>query len=177
MYFFNRLALPLTVGSISSTSASHIAANVLRSNHSNYYQCHQFSSIVSSLLSQWKYTTGWAWQNNQEERLEQTPICCLHQSLLGQVITIISELIVIIITVKHVLLYQSCSFLNIIQNAFDPPPPSFWTLGRFFLTEWETLCTALRLDNIRQRSEETMSNIPKILDNSILKESFYVNFK
>ena len=104
------------MGSISSTSASHIAASGLRSNHSNYYPCLQFSSILSSLLSQWKYTTGWAGQNNQEERLEQAPICCLHQSLLGQVITII-----IIITVRHVLLYQSCRFLNIIQNAFDHP--------------------------------------------------------
>ena len=50
--FFDRLALPLTVGSISSTSASHIAARGLRSNHSNYYHCHQFSSIVSSLITQ-----------------------------------------------------------------------------------------------------------------------------
>ena len=32
-------------------------------------------------------------------------------------------------------------------------------LAMFFLTDWEALCTALRMDNIRHRSKETMSNI------------------
>ena len=32
------------------------------------------------------------------------------------------------------------------------------TFGRFFLADWEALCTSLRLDKIRHRSEETMSN-------------------
>ena len=33
------------------------------------------------------------------------------------------------------------------------------TFGRSFLADWEALCTTLRLDKIRHRSEETMSNI------------------
>ena len=164
------------MGSISSTSASHIAANGLRSNHSNCYPCHQFSSILSSLLSQWKYTTGWARQNNQEERLEQAPICCLHQSLLGQVITIISVLIVIIITLRHVLLYQSCSFLNIIQNAFDlpPPPPSFWTLGRFF---FDGVGDTLHCSKIGQYKAKIWGNYVKYTPNSRQFYSFYVSFR
>ena len=56
-----------------------------------------------------------------------------------------------------------------------PPPPSFWTFGRFFLTYWEPLCTPLRLGKRRHRSEDTMSNIPYNLNNSTLKEFFCVN--
>ena len=33
------------------------------------------------------------------------------------------------------------------------------TFGRSFLADWEALCTTIRLDKIRHRSEETMSNI------------------
>ena len=57
-------------------------------------------------------------------------------------------------------LYKSYSFFNIVQNAFDPSPPlPFENLVDFFSTDWEALCSALRLNNERHRSEETMSNI------------------
>ena len=46
-------------------------------------------------------------------------------------------------------------FFNIVQNAFDP----FVHLVDFSSMDWEALCTDLRLNNIRHRSEETMSNI------------------
>ena len=45
-------------------------------------------------------------------------------------------------------------FLTLFKTPLTPPLP----LVDFFLTDW-TLCTALRLDNVRHRSEETMSNI------------------
>ena len=34
--------------------------------------------------------------------------------------------------VRDVPLNRLCSFFNIVQNAFDPPPPSFWTFGSLF---------------------------------------------
>ena len=65
------------------------------------------------------------------------------------------------ITDIDVPLYYSCSFFNIVQNAFDPLPPPlpFEHLLDFFSRGWEALCTALRLDNMMHRSEENMSNI------------------
>ena len=67
---------------------------------------------------------------------------------------------------------KSVFFFNIVQNTFDPPIP-FEDLVDFFLADWEALCTAHRLNKIRNRSEETISNIPLILP---FKESFCVNF-
>ena len=46
---------------------------------------------------------------------------------------------------------KSAVFFNIVQKAFDPIPLPFEHLVDFFLTDWEALCTALRL--------ETMSSI------------------
>ena len=46
-------------------------------------------------------------------------------------------------------LCQLCTFF--VQNAFDPPP-----FLDIFMTYWEALCTTLRLDRIRHRSEETV---------------------
>ena len=43
-------------------------------------------------------------------------------------------------------------FFNFVQNAFDPPP-HFEHLKDFFVMDWEALCTAIRLDNIRHRFE------------------------
>ena len=59
--------------------------------------------------------------------------------------------------------YPSLSILqfsNIGHNAFDSTPLPFEHFVEFFFsTDWEAICTALRLDNIRHRSEETMSII------------------
>ena len=41
-------------------------------------------------------------------------------------------------------------FINVVQNVFDPPP---FILN--ILMDWEPLFTAVRLDNIRHRSEKT----------------------
>ena len=49
-------------------------------------------------------------------------------------------------------------FFNIVQNAFPPPPLSCEHLVDFS-TDWEALCTALKMDNIRHTCKETMSNI------------------
>ena len=67
-----------------------------------------------------------------------------------------------------------CSEKGLLTTSLTPfpLPPSFWTFGRFFLTDWEALCTALRLGNIRHRSEETMSNMPLNLNNSTLLPPF-----
>ena len=51
-------------------------------------------------------------------------------------------------------LFQSCSFFNIVQNA--PPPLPFKLMVDIFSMDCEALCTDLRIDNIRHRSEETM---------------------
>ena len=59
--------------------------------------------------------------------------------------------------------HRLCSFFNMVQDAFAPPPPSlppFEHLIDFILTDWEALYTALRLDKIRHRSVETMSSVP-----------------
>ena len=55
-------------------------------------------------------------------------------------------------------LYSSCSFLTLFKTPYTPPP-HFEHLVDFFLEDWEALCTAPRLDNIRHRSDETMSTI------------------
>ena len=65
-----------------------------------------------------------------------------------------------IFVIRDVSLYTNSIFFNIVQNAFDPPPPLRFEHLVDFLTDWETLCTALRMDNTRHRFEETMSNIP-----------------
>ena len=59
-------------------------------------------------------------------------------------------------------------FLTLFKKPLTPPPPSFWTFGRFF---WRT-GRHFALDQIRRRPEETISNIPLYLSNSTLKESF-----
>ena len=64
-----------------------------------------------------------------------------------------------------------------IMHFFFMPPPLPTSFGGSILTDWEALCTALRLDKITHRSDETMSNIPQNLSISTLKESFCVNFK
>ena len=49
--------------------------------------------------------------------------------------------------------------MNIVQNAFDPPPPHpFEHLVDFFFDGQGGTLTALKLDNTRHRSEKTMSN-------------------
>ena len=63
-----------------------------------------------------------------------------------------------------------------IMHFFFMPPPLPTSFGGSILTDWEALCTALRLDKIRHRSE-AMSYIPENLNNSTLYESFCVNFK
>ena len=62
--------------------------------------------------------------------------------------------------IKDVTLQRLCSFsLTLFITPLTHPPLPFEHLVDF-LTDWEALCTTLRLDNIRHRSEETMSNIP-----------------
>ena len=53
-------------------------------------------------------------------------------------------------------------FLKLFKTPLPPPPPfllRFEHLVYFFSTDWEALSTALWLDNIRHRYEETMSQI------------------
>ena len=50
-------------------------------------------------------------------------------------------------------------FLALFKTPWTPPPHRFEPLVDFF-ADWEALCTALRLENIRHRSEEAMSKIP-----------------
>ena len=45
-------------------------------------------------------------------------------------------------------------FLTLFKTPLTPRLPSFEHLVDFFLTDWEALCTALRLDKIRHTSEE-----------------------
>ena len=71
--------------------------------------------------------------------------------------------------------YQLCTCVTLFKAPLTPRPPlRFEHWVDFFSMDWEALCTALRLDNIRRRSEE---NIPFNLNNSIIKKSFGVNFK
>ena len=72
---------------------------------------------------------------------------------------------------------NSAVFLILVRTPLTPPPVLRFEHFKDFLTDSKALYTALRLDNIRHRSEETMSNITLTLNNCTLKESFCVNFK
>ena len=66
--------------------------------------------------------------------------------------------------------------LTVFKMPLTPPSRPLEQLVDFF-PDWKPLCTALRLDNARHRSEKNMSNIPWNPNNSTLKESFCVSFK
>ena len=82
------------------------------------------------------------------------------------------------IEIRDVPLYLIYIFLTLFKMPLTPPPKGnrcthgyvheqahYWQRCPL---DWEPLCSALILDNIRHRSEETMSNIPQNLNNSTL---------
>ena len=69
-------------------------------------------------------------------------------------------------TMRDVPHYKLCSFFTSFKTPLTPLRFKHFV---DLLTEQEAFCTAARLDKMRHRSEETMSNIP-------LKSQYYINF-
>ena len=77
----------------------------------------------------------------------------------NQEVLVNEEVLFIQVIIKDVPLFTNPAvFFNIVQNASDPPP-SFQTFGRFSDRLGGSKETALRLDNVRHWSEESISNI------------------
>ena len=112
------------------------------------YYSTQCKKSVQRILSLWDGTTYWFWRcvlfNTR---------CVTHLVKVCSLSTTIS--VYATWGVRDVPFYRLCSFLTLFKT-----PPSILNIWQIFLTKLETLCTALKLDKIRHRSEEIY---PKIL--------------